>query len=425
MSSVGDRPLWVISASVALLALTGSALLALDTAWDAPASTGDWPQWLGPQRNGEALVGASIATWPASGPAEVWRRPMGEGFSGFAVVVDRAFTMDMDKQGEHLVCLDATTGEQRWRLRSGPRYLDSQGGNGPRSTPSVHRGRVFTISANGDLLAAEADTGTLIWRRRLVAEFGAKRPTWGFSGSPLVSGNAVYVEAGGSGGRALIALRADSGDVLWESQTDGLGYASPVQVTAAGATQLLFFTAAGLVSLAPEDGALNFRFPWTTSYDVNAATPLFIPPDRVFISSGYGTGGAVVRIERSSESLGVQEVWQSRTMRNHMATSVFHKGHIYGIDEKMLKCIDAASGKERWRARGYGKGTLILAGDDLLVLGDRGKLGLVEANSAAFVERSSIQALSDLCWTAPSLAAGRLYLRSTSEAVCLQLTQAP
>ena len=411
-----------ITGGVALATFAVVSHLAVEGADGATApGSGDWPQWLGPHRNGEA-PGARIAkVWPKNGPEEVWRRPIGEGFSGFAVVGDRAFTMYMDEAGEYVACLNAANGSQRWRLRSGPRYIEGQGGNGPRCTPSVDGNLVFAIGANGDLVAADVSTGKLVWKRQFTGEFGAKRPDWGFSGSPLVVGDALFVEIGGSDGRALASFAKSTGELLWASHNDNMGYSSPVMITAAGARQVLFFTAAGLVSVSPDAGALNFRYGWKTSYNVNAATPLFIPPDRVFVSSGYGNGGAVVRIERAGETLSVGEVWKNKKMKNQMATSVLHEGHIYGIDEAILACLDATTGEERWQTRGYGKGSLILADGHLLVLGDKGKLGLVEANPTAFVERASAQVLSGLCWTAPSLAAGRLYVRNESEAVCLQL----
>jgi outer membrane protein assembly factor BamB len=413
------------TAAIALAALAIiSPLVAVGVEGAVVPGSDDWPQWLGPNRNGEAPAAGILKSWGKEGPVEVWRRPIGEGFSGFAVVGDLAYTMYMEGADEYLACLNAGDGSERWRLRTGPGYVERQGGSGPRGTPSVDGGggnAVYAIGANGDLVAAEAKTGKLLWKRQLMGDFGAKRPRWGFSGSPLVIDDVLFVEAGGSEGRALMALAKSTGEVLWASQNDNMGYSSPVAITAAGARQILFFTAAGLVSLAPDNGALNFRYNWPTSYDVNAATPLFIPPDRVFVSSGYGNGGAVVRIERSGETLSVTELWKNAGMKNQMATSVLHENHIYGIDDSILTCLDATSGEERWKARGYGKGTLILAGGTLIVLGDKGKLGFVEADPTAFVELASAQVLEGLCWTAPSLAGGRLYLRNESEAVCLQV----
>jgi outer membrane protein assembly factor BamB len=194
-----------------------------------------------------------------------------------------------------------------------------------------------------------------------------------------------------------------------------MSYSSPIAYMVGGARQVAFFTAYALVGLSPQDGKLLWRFPWKTRYDVSAATPIFMPPDRIFISSGGD--GAVVRVKED----GVEQVWKNSEMKNHFGTSVYLDGYLYGFDESILKCIDAQTGEEKWKARGYAKGTLIAADGYLIVLGEQGNLGLVEATPEGFVETAGFQVMNARCWTAPSLADGTVYLRDESEIVAVDL----
>ena len=301
--------------------------------------TEDWPQWRGPKE-------------------EVWRRSIGEGFSGLSIASSRVYTMYATESSEFVVSLNAADGSEVWKSRSGSKFMQTYG-NGPRCTPTVDGGRVYALGANGELLALEAASGRTIWQHNLRTEFGRKLPAFGFTASPLMS-------------------------------------------------------------LSPS-GQLYWRYEWPTEFGQHPATPVFIAPDRVFISSGYGMGGAVLQMELAETGLGVSEVWFNKEMKNHISTSVYHEGAIYGFDDAIFKCIDAETGDERWKTRGYGKGTLIMADGHLIVLGDAGKLAIAEANPAAHVEVASAQVLSDQCWTAPSLAHGRLYLRNMVEIVCLDL----
>ena len=391
-----------------------------DSAEPGIDETQDWPQWRGPNRDGVSRTARLEKTWPESGPKEVWRRPIGEGFSGISIANSRVYTMYATESSEFVASLDATDGSEVWKHRSGDKFMQTYG-NGPRCTPTVDGDRVYALGAHGELLALEAASGRTIWQHNLRTEFGRKLPAFAFTGSPLIEGNTVLVNTGvGGDERAIMAFDKTTGEVVWASGGDPIGYSSPIAVNAQGFRQLLFFTSAALVSLSPS-GQLYWRHEWPTEYGQHPATPVFIAPDRVFVSSGYGMGGAVLRIERTETGPSVSQVWFNKQMKNHISTSVYHEGAIYGFDEAILKCVDAQTGHERWKARGYGKGTLILADGHLIVLGDDGKLAMVEANPDAHVEVASAQVLSDRCWTTPSLAGGRLYLRNMVEIVCLDL----
>ena len=271
----------------------------------------------------------------------------------------------------------------------------------------------------------------MIWKKDLVAEFGGQVPRWGFSTSPLVEGELLLVEAGGAEGNFLVdmvidrtapatavALDRRTGRTVWTALDDKMSYSSPVAYTVDGMRQVAFINAYALVGLSADKGEELWRLPWKTRYDVSAATPVFIPPDRIFISSG--NNGAVLRVGGE----GVEEVWRNGEMQNHFGTSIYHEGHLYGFDKSILKCIDAAGGTTRWQARGYAKGTLILAAGHLILLGEQGNLGLAEATPEGFVEKANVGLMKGRCWTVPSLSDGRLFVRDESEIVAVDLRPA-
>ena len=412
---------------------TAISLLLLLT---AAAQAADWPQWRGPQRDGISSETDLLQSWSADGPAVQWRTPLGNGFSGISIANGRVFTMFAQGDDEFAICLDAEAGAERWRHRTGPYYKETQGGDGPRSTPTVDGETVYVLGATGQLFALAAASGTPIWEKDLVAEFGSEVPRWGFSTSPLIEGDLLLVEAGGHDGNFVVdmaidrttavtavALDKNTGTTAWTALSEKMSYSSPIAFTAAGTRQLAYLTAYSLTGLAPEDGRIYWSYPWKTRYDVSAATPVFIAPDRLFISTSDGNGGAVLQIKSDGDSLAVEQVWQNNKMKNHFGTSVLYENHLYGFDDSILKCLDAETGAEKWKTRGYNKGTLIVADGQLIVLGEEGQLGLVEATPAAFREKSKAQILNSRCWTVPSLADGRLYIRDESEIVCLNIRE--
>lgn len=401
------------------------------------AGAADWAQWRGPNRDGISQEMGFLKEWPNGGPQVLWRVPLGEGFSGISVAGGRLYTMFSEENDEFVVCLNASNGEEIWRFRSDSNYHDSMGGNGPRATPTIDGELLFTVSAQGKLYALNTDNGEKVWSHDLQGEFGSEMPRWGYCPSPLVEGDLLLVEVGGMDGKSIVAFDKKSGDVVWSSHTDILGYSSPIAVTIGGIRQLIVFTGTQLVSVSPDNGEFYWTYPWRTQHDVNAATPVFIAPDKIFISSGYGKGAAVVQVrvmaspesgavmnegEKNRTEIKVVEIWKNKDMKNHFATSVLHGDYLFGFDNAILKCIDANTGSEKWKTRGYGKGTLMLADNHLIILGDRGKLGLAEATPSAYNEIASAEGLSGLCWTVPTLANGRLYARNEKEMVCLDMT---
>ena len=402
------------------------------------ATATEWPQWRGPNRDGISDEVGLLKEWSSDGPKVLWKVPLGEGFSGISISQGRVYTMFSKGNDEFVVCLDATDGAEIWRFRSDKNYHEGQGGNGPRATPTIDGDLLYTISAYGKLYALNAASGQEIWSHDLQQKFGSNMPRWGFSTSPLVDGELLLIEVGGKGEKSIVAFNKNSGDVVWSSHKDKLGYSSPIAITVKGVRQIICFTGTKLVSVSPTDGTIYWKYPWKTGYDVNAATPVFIPPDKVFISSGYDKGAAVLQIrvfvspdndraatEQIKENQGIvriKEIWKNRKMKNQFATSVLHENYLYGFDNSILKCIEANTGEEQWKSREFGKGTVILADGHLIILSDRGKLGLAEATPTGYIERASTKVMSGLCWTVPTLADGKLYVRNETEMVCLDMT---
>ncbi len=386
----------------------------------AVSSNAEWPQWRGPNRDGISKETGLLKSWPASGPKILWRAASGEGYSGISIANGRAYTMYGQGSDELLVCLDANTGKEIWRFRMDSQFYNDQG-NGPRSTPTVDGNLVFVQGAKSTLYAVRADNGQKVWGIDLKKEYGAKIPTWGVSTSPLVEGDLVLVDVGGKSGYSICAFNKTTGKLVWNSQTDDPGYSAAIAITANGLRQAVFFTGSAAVSVSPKDGKMFWRYPWQTSYEVNAATPIFIPQDKVFISSGYGVGAAVLRIQGTNGSLNVEPVWKSRVMKNHWASSILHQGYIYGFDDAILTCINANTGEQKWQQRGFQKGSLIYADGHLIILGERGNLALAEATPAGYKEKAAAEVLRGRCWTMPTLAGGKLYIRNQSEMLCLDL----
>lgn len=386
----------------------------------AASPNAEWPQWRGPNRDGISQETGLLKTWPASGPKVLWKASSGEGYSGISVVNGRAYTMLGQGNDELLVCYDAATGKEIWRFTIDSQFYNDQG-NGPRSTPTVDGNLVFVQGAQSMLSAVRADNGQKVWSVDLKKNYGARIPTWGVSTSPLVEGDLLLVDVGGKSDYSICAFNKATGKLVWNSQTDTPGYSAAIAVNANGQRQAIFFTGTAAVSVSPKDGKMFWRYPWQTSYDVNAATPIFIPNDKVYISSGYGVGAAVLRIQGSNGALSVEPVWRNRVMKNHFSSSILHQGHIYGFDDAILACIDANTGEQKWQQRGFQKGSLIFADGHLIILGERGKLALVEATPAGYSEKAAAEVLRGKCWTMPTLSGGKLYVRNQSEMLCLDM----
>ncbi len=407
----------LLLAALTLLAAGCTETPAIDETPSAGPS-GDWAQWRGPDRDGTSPSTGLLRRWQRGEPKEIWRRPLGEGFAGIAVAGGRVFTLFAEAGVEYLIALDGRDGNELWSLALGTTLSDSHG-NGPRTTPTVDGGTIYALGSH-KMAAADAADGRLLWQLDL-----APPPRWGYSSSPLIVDELVVVHARLTGevatGTAVMALDKRTGELAWAAEPGHPGYASPLLVALGGERQIVSFLAAGLVALRPHDGERLWMHRWSTSYSVNAADPVFIPPDRFFISSGYDTGAGVIRVVRDAERYDVEELWRGRQMRNHFSSSVLAGELIVGFDNSSLKAISHTDGAERWRQRGFGKGSLLAADSNLMVLGEDGTLALVAATGEEYRELGRVRALDEGSWAPPALAGAWLYLRDHREIVCLNL----
>ncbi|MCG8608702.1 PQQ-like beta-propeller repeat protein [bacterium] len=391
----------------------------------AASSADDWRQWRGPNRDGISNETDLLSSWPKEGPPEVWRIPVGEGYSGVSIADGRMFTMFNDDDGEFVGCFDADTGRELWRLRTDRRYTDTWG-NGPRVTPTIQGDRLYTVGARGKVFAMDTKSGRTVWTVDLAADFNCSIPNLGYSNSPLVEDDLIIVCGGGLRENAVLALDRRNGRLIWKAHSEQQSYSSPIAITAQDVRQIVVFTGGSVVSLSPKTGQIYWKHPWPNSYTENVATPIFIAPDRLFFSAKHsvGNGAGVLKIQSSNDGqLAPEVLWENNVMQAHFSSGVLDDNHIYGTHLSILKCIDVRTGEEKWAARGFGEGSVVLVDGRLIVLGTRGVLALVQATPKGYVEISKKQILHGRCFTSPSLANGKLYLRSMSEIVCLNLTR--
>lgn len=385
----------------------------------------DWPQWRGPNRDGVSGETDLLTAWPSNGPKLRWEQKAGEGFASIAVDKGRVFTIFQDQADETIACWDAETGKERWRFTY-PGYYQNSYGNGPRSTPSIAGDFVYAIGGSGIMhcLKASSDDpkGELVWKKDLMSDFKADVPKWGVSFSPLVEDGRIFIMPGGPDGNALAALDPKTGAVLWKKHDDPASYSSPIAATIHDQRQILFFTGVRLVSVIPETGEQLWVFAWPVEYNCNIATPIVVQ-DYVYISSGYGRGCAMLKIDKQGDAWQPNLVYKNRNMRTHFSSCVRHQDHVFGFDDSNLTCMNIRTGKVAWKQRGFDKGSVLLANDQLIIYGESGVLALAEANPTEYREVSRFQFSEDKrsCWSVPVIANGRMYVRDQSKLACFDM----
>ena len=381
------------------------------------ATAADWPNFRGPSHDNVSTEDSWTHTWPAEGPKKLWSAKVGTGFSSLSVSSGKVYTQGNDKDHDSVWCLDAATGAQVWchtfASKLDPKYY----AGGPSSTPTVHDGAVYTLSKRGLIHCLDATTGTVRWSHQVADTL--KPPSWGFASSAVISGELVFVNVGKAG----LALKRSDGTVAWSSGEGLPGYASPVLFTRGGITLAAMFGAETLRAVEVATGTVRWELPWKTSYGENSPNPL-ITADTLLVSTGHGLGTSLFTLADGAPELR----WNTTVLGNHLNTSVLFDGHYYGFDGRVNKdgghlgCLDAATGKELWSAPI--RGSLIRAGNRLIIITLTGELIAAAAEPQAYRELARTQALGGTCWTAPTLSDGRLYLRNAKgELVCLDLRQ--
>ena len=389
---------------------------------------GEWPQHLGPQRNGLSSETGLLDRWPDGGPKEIWRVPGGVGASGLAISRGRVLTLVQRDGKQWLVALDAKSGDSIWQTPLAPAYTNAMG-NGPRATPTITGNLVCVFTGEGILSAHNFEDGKQLWSHHVVKELVGKEVAYGMACSPLVVGEQVIVMVGASKG-TLVAYDTKSGKQLWAAGSDPAGYSSPALLKVGGKSQVVAFTGSSAIGVDPAKGSVLWRYPFETDFDCNIATPLDINGN-VFISSGENHGSVLLALKPNGDKFDVSEVWDSlgpkSVLRNEWQTSMLLEGHLYGMDNvggagpiTHLTCIDAATGKRKWQQARFGKGNLIAADGKLFISTLAGELVVVRANPDRFDELGRATILGGTR-QAPALANGFLFLRDDKEIVCLNV----
>ena len=385
----------------------------------AAAKTGaDWPGFRGPQRDG-VIRGIRIETsWSASPPVELWRRPIGPGWSSFAIRANLLYTQEQRGDDEVVACYNATTGEPVWTHRDAARFFESNGGAGPRATPTLSHGRVYTFGATGILNALDAGNGAVVWSRKVASDTGTKVPYWGFSSSPLVVNDLVIVAAAGQ----LAAYDLATGDPSWSGPA-GEGYSSPQLVTIDRVAQILLMSGAGATSVAPADGKLLWQHPWTGFPIVQ---PAVTADGDVLIVASTASGTRRLAVAHGPRGWTAEERWTSLGLKPYFNDFVVHHGHAFGFDGRILACIDLEDGERKWKGGRYGNGQLVLIPDQdlLLVLSEEGELALVGATAHQFTELARFPAIQGKTWNHPVLVGDVLLVRNGEEMAAFRLSLA-
>jgi outer membrane protein assembly factor BamB len=392
---------------------------------DADLRPTDYPEYRNRQRDG-VVTGPPLARdWKAEPPRLLWRQPVGGGYASFAVVGGSAVTIEQRRDQEAVVCYDTATGRERWVHSYPALFTETLGGAGPRATPTIAGGDVYSLGATGRLVRLGLATGQVKWSIDILENNG--NVPWGMSGSPLIYDRVVVVNPGtqepAAAGRALVAYDRATGKQVWAADSTRAGYSSPMLATLAGRRQVLLLDGEGVGGYDAADGKELWRYPWITHQGINVAQPVVLEGDRVFISSGYNVGCALLKITEANGRWAAEELWKNTLMRCKFTSPVAYQGHFYGLDDGILVCLDQQTGERKWKDGRYGHGQLLRCGDLLVILSESGKLALVEATPAGYRELTSIAALDGKTWNHLALADGKAYVRNHQEMACYDLTE--
>jgi outer membrane protein assembly factor BamB len=385
--------------SLFLLALTSTV-----------TSAADWPRWRGPDATGISQETGWKSNWGESGVPVLWKSQVGTGYSSLAVASGRLYTLGHRDGNETLFCLDAESGKELWKRTYPAQIVANLHKGGPATTPTIDAGVVYSMSRDGRLMALTAEKGDLLWETQLVGQTANKVPEWGFSSSVIVEGNLLLVESGG-----VAAFDKGTGKLAWHAGKFKLGYGSPELFTYDGKRYAASLNNQNVQIVDVATGQQVTSSEWVTSYDTNSTTPIAVG-DELFISTGYNRGCELLRFNGS----GLKQLYEVKTMANHMNNSILWDGYLYGVhgnshnpSQCALRCIEWKTGKQKWSQRGCGCGSLIVADGKLIVLSDQGLLAIVKASPDKFESISQQQVLSGECWTSPVLANSRIYCRSS------------
>ncbi len=392
----------------------------------------DFPQFLGPLRDGRLPNVMVEEDWTQHPPEIRWKQTIGDGWSGFAVQGDLAITMEQRDEQEWITAYSIDDGALQWYHAIDGKHTDALGGTGPRSTPAIHDNHVYACSAVSQLVCLELESGNLIWSYDLLEAAEATQEefeaavTWGRSGSPLIVDGRVVMPLGGAAGSAqtLLALDANTGQQLWRSGDDQISYSSPMLVELGGIPQILLISEKKLAAYAPDSGAELWSTPWPSNSngDASVSQPVVLEGQRLLLSKGYGQGAQVIEVVQEADQWSVNTVWtSSRVLKTKFTSCVVREGYAYGLSDGILECVDLSTGKRAWKKGRYRQGQLLLVGKHLLVSAEIGTIVLVAADPAEFRELATLPVIGDVTWNTLTLSGNRLLVRNSDDVACVHL----
>ena len=401
----------------------------IDTAFELRPT--DFPQYLGPNRNG-VFVGTDLRfDWSKNAPEIAWKQPIGKGWSGFAVQGDIAVTMEQRDETELVSAYSVVDGSLIWTYEIQAFHTNVAGGTGPRCTPTVWNNKVYASSAVSEFVCLDFLTGEKIWSQELLEMSSISQTdfesgvSWGRAGSPLIVADNVLIPFGGTSDSAnLIAFNAETGEEAWRAGKGQVSYSSPTLYDVKGEEQILLFAEAQLVGYAPEDGQVLWSFDWPAHSNADPAVsqPVQVAPDQFFISKGYGTGSKLIQLTQTDSAWSVSEIWKNpRVLRTKFTNCVYFEDHVYGLSDGILECVHVGDGKRVWKKGRYRHGQLLLVDGHLLISAESGELVVVKATPESFQELSKISVIGDVTWNPLTLSGNRVLMRNGSEAACVLL----
>jgi outer membrane protein assembly factor BamB len=385
-------------------------IVALPAASQLVSTNTEEAGYLGTNRTGIIEDVKLDRDWTTHPPQQLWRQPIGLGWSSFCLSGGRAFTQEQRGENELVICYELTTGHVLWAHTNHVRFSETMGGDGPRATPTLSDGRVYALGGTGILDCLDAANGQLLWSHDVLKENNSPNLPFGKSTSPLVFDDLVVVTGGMADGPTLLAYHLKDGSSAWHAGTDKASFSSPTLATLAGKRQIVSVNAGSVTGHDPATGTILWDYPWPGQWP-KCAQPIILPPDRIFLSASFNAGG----------KLSVIEKWKNRSMKSEFSNIVVRDGCAYGLDDGILACIDLATGERKWKDGRYGHGQVLLVGDLLLVQMENGPVALVEANPSCFREVATLQALGSKTWNVPAINGECLLVRNDQEVACYKL----
>ncbi len=379
-----------------------------------------WNQFRGPDRNGASIESLSDVNWLEMQPELIWKKELGSGFSELTISEGIIYTMGSTKTDslsgfEFVAAYDEKTGNKLWNTKVDSIYIDHDGwGDGPRSTTVIDETQIYSLSAWGKLSANLKEDGRLLWQVDFIKDFGSNIPRWGYASSPVIVDDLLIMEVGGSDSRAFVAFDKKNGEIKWSNGDGNASHDSPLSVVLDGQEQTIFANGRTLYSYSTKGDTI-----WTYSMPFGGLTaiPLLIGENKIFLSGVRNPGFIIVEIKDGKPT----EILHGNSMKNDFSSCVYHNGYIYGYHVAALRCISAETGEVSWTKRGFGKGSLMLVDDKLVILSDKGRLAIADATPKAYTELTSIQAINGKSWTAPSFLNGKVYIRNLTEMACYKI----